>query len=230
MNFSQVFQDALRFPFTDPVKLLKVFLLYLGCFLLIPGLMALGYSLRVIQSTIVGIDELPDFDNSGKLISGGLNYVGASIVYGIPSYVIIFILIFSGIQDFATNPLAIMVYAIVGFIINIVFVLSLANMAFEDKFRAVFDFKKVFSMIKGIGWGTYLSYLVVYTLIVQVLSLILTFANPYLMAMIGAIGGFITYILIYLFFNTFLILFGGRFRGLIYLKGIDDQNIGDGVS
>jgi|GEM_PF-5145085 hypothetical protein len=117
-----------------------------------------------------------------------------------------------------------------GFIINIVFVLSLANMAFEDKFRAVFDFKKVFSMIKGIGWGTYLSYLVVYTLIVQVLSLILTFANPYLMAMIGAIGGFITYILIYLFFNTFLILFGGRFRGLIYLKGIDDQNIGDGVS
>lgn len=230
MNFSQVFQDALSFPFTAPVKLLKVFLLYLGFFLLIPGLMALGYSLRVIQSTIVGIDELPDFDNSGKLISDGLNYVGASIVYGIPSYVIIFILIFSGIQDFATNPLAIMVYAIVSFIINIVFVLSLANMAFEDKFRAVFDFKKVFSMIKGIGWGTYLSYLVVYTLIVQVLSLILTFANPYLMVMIGTIGGFVTYILIYLFFNTFLILFGGRFRGLIYLKGIDDQNIGDGVS
>ncbi|MDO5835210.1 MAG: DUF4013 domain-containing protein [Methanobacterium sp.] len=230
MNFSQVFKDALIFPFTDFFKLLKVFILYLGFFLLIPGLMALGYSLRVIQSTIAGIDELPDFDNSGKLISDGLNYVGASIIYGIPSYVIIFILIFSGIQDFATNPLAIIGLAIVGFIINVVFVLSLANMAFEDKFRAVFDFKKVFAMINRIGWGTYLSYLIVYTIIVEVLSLILTFANPYLIVTIGSIGGFIAYILISFFFNTFLILFGGRFRGLIYLKGIDDQNIGDGVS
>jgi hypothetical protein len=229
MNFSQVFKDALSFPFTDLVKLLKVFLLYLGFFLLIPGLMALGYSLRVIQSTIVGIDELPDFDNSGKLISDGLNYVGASIVYGIPSYIVILILIFSGIPNFATNLLYIVLFAIVGFIVNIVFLLALANMAFEEKFRAVFDFKKVFAMIKKIGWGKYLSYLVVYTFIVQVLSIILTFANLYLVDTMGIVGGMVTYILLSFLFNTYLILFGGRFRGLIYLKGIEDQNR-DGVS
>lgn len=225
MIFSQVFKNALSFPFTDIKKFLKVFILYLGSFLIIPGLMALGYSLRVIQSTIVGLDELPDFDDSGKLISDGLSYVGASIIYGIPSYVIIFILIFSGIHDFSTNLLLIVGLAIVGFIINIVFLLALANMAFEDKFRAVFDFKKVFAMIKKIGWGTYLSYLLVYTIIVQVLSLVITFTNSYLMAMIGFIGGFALYFLIYLLFNTFIILFGGRFRGLIYIKGMEDQDV-----
>ena len=115
--------------------------------------------------------------------------------------------------------------AIVGFVINIVFLLALANMAFEDKFRAVFDFKKVFAMIKKIGWGTYLSYLLVYTIIVQVLSLVITFTNSYLMAMIGFIGGFALYLLIYLLFNAFLILFGGRFRGLIYIKGMEDQDV-----
>jgi hypothetical protein len=225
MNFSQVFKNALSFPFTDIKKFLKVFILYVGCFLIIPGLMALGYSLRVIQSTIVGLDELPDFDDSGKLISDGLNYVGASIIYGIPSYIIILIIIFSGIHDFSTNLLFIMVFAIVGFVINIVFLLALANMAFEDKFRAVFDFKKVFSIIKKIGLGTYLSYLVVYTIIVQVLSLVITFTNTYLIAVIGFIGGFALYLLIYFLFNTFMILFGGRFRGLIYLKGIEDQDV-----
>ena len=224
MNFSQVFKDAVSFPFTDIKKFLKVFLLYLGSFLIIPGLMALGYSLRVIQSTIVGSDELPDFDDSGKLISEGLNLVGANIVYGIPSYVVILLLIISGTLNFATNLFSIMVLAIVGFIIDIVFLLALANMAFEDRFRAAFDFKKVFVMIKKIGWGTYLSYLIVYTIIVQVLSLFITFANPYLITMIGSIGGLALYILIYLLFNTFMILFGGRFRGLIYLKGIEDQN------
>ncbi|MDY9924037.1 DUF4013 domain-containing protein [Methanobacterium sp.] len=224
MNFSQVFKDAVSFPFTDIKKFLKVFLLYLGSFLIIPGLMALGYSLRVIQSTIVGSDELPDFDDSGKLISDGLNLVGANIVYGIPSYVVILLLIISGTLNFATNLFSIMALAIVGFIIDIVFLLALANMAFEDRFRAAFDFKKVFVMIKKIGWGTYLSYLIVYTIIVQVLSLFITFANPYLITMIGSIGGLALYILIYLLFNTFMILFGGRFRGLIYLKGIEDQN------
>lgn len=224
MNFSQIFKDAIVFPFTDIKNFLKVFLLYLGSFLIIPGLMALGYSLRVIQSTIVGVDEMPDFDNSGKLISDGLNYVGASIIYGIPSYVIILILIFSGIQDFATNLLFILVSAVVGFIINIVFMLALANMAFEDEFRAVFDFKKIFSLIKKIGWGTYLSFLVIYTLIVQFLSLIITFASPYLKLTTGSISGILIYLSLVLLLNTYLILFGGRFRGLIYLKGIENHD------
>jgi len=224
MNFSQVFKDAIIFPFTDFFKFLKVFILYLGCFLIIPGLMALGYSLRVIQSTIVGLDELPDFDNSGKLISDGLNYVGASIIYGIPSYVVILILIFSGVSNFATNLLFIAVLAIVGFIVNIVFLLALANMAFEDKFRAIFDYKKVFAMIKKIGWGYYLSYLLVYTIIVQMLSLILTFTNLYLIGTIGLIGGMATYILLSFLFNAYLMVFGGRFRGLIYKKGIENQD------
>ena len=224
MNFSQVFKDSISFPFTDIKKFLKVFLFYLGCFLIIPGLIALGYSLRIIQSTIIGSDELPDFDEYGQLISDGLSYVGASIIYQIPIYAIVFLLFFSGNTNFATNFSVTVLTVIVGFIIDIVFLLALANMAFEDNFRAVFDFKKIFAIIKKIGWGTYLFYLVVYTIIVQVLTAVITFANPYLTMMIGTIGGLTLYILIYLLFNTFMILFGGRFRGLIYKKGIENQD------
>jgi len=225
MNFSQVFKDSISFPFTDIKKFLKVFLLYLGFFLIIPGLMALGYSLRIIQSTIAGSNELPGFDEYAQLISDGLNYVGASIIYGIPVYAIIFLLIFSGNPNFATNLFSLSVLTvIVGFIIDIVFLLAIANMAIEEKFRAVFDFKKIFAMIKKIGWGNYLFYLVVYTIIVQVLTAVVTSANPYLTTMIGTIGGLALYILIYFLFNTFMILFGGRFRGLIYMKGIENQD------
>jgi hypothetical protein len=225
MNISQVFKDVLSYPLTDIKKFLTVLLLSFGSFLIIPIFMVLGYSLRIIKSTILDFDELPDFDNSGELINDGLKYFAANLLYGIPSYVVLLVLFMSGRPEFSiTGIYSTLILAMVTFVVSILFILALANMAYEDRFNAIFDFKKIFALINKIGWGKYLSYLVVYAVIVELLTLAISLTSPYLKLSMGSILGLAVYFLLYFLFNTYLLMFGGRFRGIIYRKGIEDQN------
>ena len=57
MDFSDVFVDSLRYPFSNIKKLLILLLLHFGTFLLIPIIMAYGYALRIIESTLKNENE-----------------------------------------------------------------------------------------------------------------------------------------------------------------------------
>lgn len=224
MGMGQVFKDVVCYPFTDFKKFLKVFILYLGFFLLIPVLMALGYSLRIVKSTILGFDDLPDFDDYGNLIDDGLKFVAANLIYNIPLYavIVISVVVASGQSDLGmTSYYFLTTIVIVGYLINIIAIPAVANMAYEDKFRAVFDFKRIFTVIKNVGWAKYLLYLLIYTLIVEILTLAITFINPYLKISLGSISGLAVYLLLYLLLNSYLIIIGGRFRGIIYSEGME---------
>ncbi|BDZ70066.1 DUF4013 domain-containing protein [Methanobacterium petrolearium] len=227
MSIGQVFKDVLCYPFTDFKKFLKVFLMYLGFFLVIPVLMALGYSLRIIKSTILGFDDLPDFDDSSNLIEDGLKYVGANIIYNIPLYIVIGILVVITASDrlnLIMNSYSLLtITAIVGYLISIVSVPAVANMAYEDRFGAVFDFKRIFTVIKNMGWAKYLLYLLVYALIVEILTLAISSISPYLKLSMGSISGLAVYLLLSLLLNSYLIVIGGRFRGIIYSAGMGDE-------
>lgn len=224
MGICNVFMDVFRYPFTDSNKFLSVILLSLGSFLIIPALMVYGYSLRVIKSTILGFDELPNFDDSGNLIADGLKLIAVNIIYNIPMYVVsfVFIMVAMGKSDLSfTSYSSQAIIAIVVFFISIVLVPAVANMAYEDKFRAAFDIKRVFKLIKNIGWIRYLSYLILYSVIVQILSLAVNLTSPHLKIYIGAIYWLIYYLLL-LLLNSYLILIGGRFRGIIYSEGMQE--------
>ncbi|OPX58396.1 MAG: hypothetical protein A4E25_01700 [Methanobacterium sp. PtaB.Bin024] len=227
MSTGRVFKDILCYPFTDFKKFLKVFLMYLGCFLIIPVLMAMGYSLRIIKSTILGFDNMPDLDDSGNLIEDGLKLVGANIIYNIPLYAVIGILVViaaSGQPNLVlTSYYFLAIIAIVGYLISIVSIPAVANMAYEDRFGAVFDFKRIFTVIKNMGWAKYLIYLLIYTLIVEILTLTISSISPYLKLSLGTISGLAVYLLLYLLINSYLIIIGGRFRGIIYSKGMGDN-------
>ncbi|MEG3225048.1 MAG: hypothetical protein BME94_05875 [Methanobacteriales archaeon Met13] len=224
MNFSQVFTNSLRYPFTDIKKFFIMLALYLGSFLIIPGIMALGYSLRIIESTINGSNELPDFKGSGKLLDGGIKFIGAGIIYGIPSYIVIVASIISINPYLNMNgPYYMLILAIVSFVVSIVFTLALVNMVAEDRFSAVFDFKKVFGLIKNMGWGTYLSYLVVYAVIVEVFSLIVSLATLQLTNISATFLNFIGVLAISYLLNAYILMFGSRFKGIIYLKCLENQ-------
>jgi hypothetical protein len=54
--------------------------------------MSAGYYLRIIKSTIAGIDEVPDFDDLGELFIDGIKIIVVGIVYMIVP-IIIFILV-----------------------------------------------------------------------------------------------------------------------------------------
>ncbi|HMK53593.1 MAG TPA: DUF4013 domain-containing protein [Methanobacteriaceae archaeon] len=226
MNFSQVFIDALRYPFTDINKFFIMIILSLGSFLIIPGIMALGYSLRIIECTITGSNELPDFKGTDKLLEAGIKFIAASIIYGIPTYIVIFSSVIYGIRygnpDLNMGgPYYMLILAIISFLVSIVFTLALVNMVVENKFGAAFNFKKIFGLIKNLGWGTYLSYLVVYAIIVEILSFVVGLANPHL-TNISAMS-FMGVFAISFLFNAYLLMFGGRFKGIIYLKCLEKQ-------
>ncbi len=67
MNFSDVFKDSLTYPFSDIDNLLILFVLTLGQVLIIPAIISGGYLIRIIESTLEGHNELPEFNNFKKL-------------------------------------------------------------------------------------------------------------------------------------------------------------------
>lgn len=215
MTLGEVFKDALVYPFRNINKFLIMLALVLGSFLIIPIFMASGYKFRIIESTIQGSDELPDFSRSGDLISQGFKIIAATIIYGIPSYFVMFALILSRNPDLGVNGIySTIILAVIGFVVNIVFILSIVNMVVENRFRAAFNFKRVFELIKNMGWGRYLSYLVGYSIIIEILGLIISALSYYLMNMESTF--LIAYFSAIMLYNAYLLMLGGRFSGLVY--------------
>ncbi|PKL67131.1 MAG: hypothetical protein CVV28_06910 [Methanobacteriales archaeon HGW-Methanobacteriales-1] len=225
MNFSDVFVDSLRYPFTDIKKILTLFLFFLGSVVIIPGIMANGYLLRIIEHTFEGSNELPDFDNKNELLGKGLELIVVNIIYSIPAYLLLFyipsqITILPSFQSFIVLLVAALV---IEFIVNMFLIMGIGNLVFEKKFGAAFAFKRILELIKKVGWKKYLAYIVVFTIIVEVFSLIVGLLSPF-MAFMG-MWSLLGTLFITLLFNTYLFTFGSRFKGLIYpLNAIKAEN------
>jgi len=229
MDFSDVFKDSLRYPFSDLKRLIALLLLSIGGILLIPGLIAYGYILRIIKSTLKGEDSLPDFNHLGDLFIDGIKFLIVSMIYGIPALIFNFILYHQVNYDTLaidwTNPFTITISFIIGFLVSIVFVIALANMAYEERFGAAFAFKRIFQLIKMIGWKKYLSYIVVYLIIANIITgiplvILIFLIHPSLT--ITSFIGFSSVLTINTIFSAYMLAFAGRFRGLIY--PINEEN------
>jgi hypothetical protein len=68
MNIGENISDSLQYPIKDWVKII-----ILGIIMIIPivNFIGLGYYLRIIKSTLAGLDELPDFEGVGELFIDG---------------------------------------------------------------------------------------------------------------------------------------------------------------
>lgn len=216
MNFSDVFVDSLRYPFTDTKKLLTLFLFFLGSVVIIPGIMANGYLLRIIENTFKGSNELPDFNNKSELLGKGLELIVVNIIYSIPSYLILFYIPtqISILTSFQAVIVLVVAALAIDFIVNIFLVMGIGNLVFENKFSAAFAFKRILELIKKVGWKKYLAYLVVFTIILEIFSLIIGLLSPF-MAFMG-MWSILGILFITLISNTYLFAFGSRFKGLIY--------------
>jgi Protein of unknown function (DUF4013) len=193
-------------------------LLILPAYLLI--FIMIGYSLKVIKISINNDNELPIFNKWFSMLVNGIKVYVLWVLYLIiPTIVAIIGLVLTfdltniKINFIHLSPIAIFVFLISAllYIVSLVFYeIALANMAYHGNLRAGLNLKEIIGIIKKIGWGKYLSVLiVVFTLaIISLLISYITISIP-----------IISLLLIFLV-SPYLGLVRSRIIGLIYKEAL----------
>lgn len=220
MEVWKILKDSVKYPFSDWKKLLilGVIIVFSGIssvavlggtrnveviyFLVIIGIMVgflvNGYLFRIVESSLVGIFELPKFNDWGDLFLDGIKLDIIGIFYAIP--VILVILVFTalsfipilgstGTTQFLINSIisnagieclralghgiwatVVTLYVV---IIYPIFLLAIANMANNDgKLSAAFSFQEILKKITRIGWGNLVEWYILIEIIYSSIAVI----------------------------------------------------------
>lgn len=184
--------------------------------------MAVGYIFRIIKDTINGSNELPPFDEWGNMFTDGIKYLVATAIYLIVPNVLTFVLskgmlssIYSG--NFQISLLTSVIGLVIALPFDLVYIMALGNMVHEDRFGAAFDFSKIFGLIGKMGWSKYVLYILIFAIIGFLLGIITNLGT--FMRISFGLGGGVAGILISLLVQAYLVMYQGRYIGLIYRKG-----------
>jgi hypothetical protein len=200
--------DSLRYPSQDWVKII---ILAVISIIPIVNFMSGGYYLRIIKSTLAGLEEIPEFDDLVELFIDGIKLLIVGIIY----FIIPFIFIVIGVALSAGGLFfGTLIFVIVGlvsfFLISIIGLTGVVNMAYYDSdIGAALRFHEIIERIKTIGWGNYISYIIVLWVILIVLGAILS--------LISGILFFIGFILAAIG-TAYLIMFQARSVALIFAE------------
>ncbi|OPX59769.1 MAG: hypothetical protein A4E25_00961 [Methanobacterium sp. PtaB.Bin024] len=175
MDIGEIISDSIKYPSSDWGKVLMLGVIFIASILIIPIFLAMGYVFRIIKSTLVGIDELPEFDEIGDMFIDGLKIFVVGIVYSIPIWIIYGIIFVLGLGmitaygDAVTSSTAFglmaviyIVLIIVAFIVGLFELMAIANMAYYNgDLEAAFRFREILEHISNIGWGKYIVTMIV---------------------------------------------------------------------
>lgn len=202
MNVIRNISDSLQYPVKNWLKLIV-----LGIILIIPvvNLIGLGYYLRIMRATWAGLDELPDFESTGELLIDGVKVLIVCIIYAVvPLILYALSFVFAGSAVFLATAL------IFAMIISMFAYMGIANMAYYDsEMGAALRYHEILARIAAVGWGRYILWWMVMTLIVTVAGLI-----------IGVVGGillfFVLGFLVLLLGYSYLTIFQARSIALTF--------------
>ena len=227
MNINENISDSLQYPIKDWIKII-----ILGIILIIPivNFIGLGYYLRIIKSTLAGLDELPDFERVGELFIDGIKILIVCIIYAIvPLIFYALSFVFAGSETVPSSTTTSSVFSfnylpaftgisLVFFIISAIFAIiisifaymGIANMAYHDsKIGAALRYREILDRIAAIGWGNYILWWIVLMLIITVVGFI-----------IGIVGGillfFVLGLLVFLLGYSYLVIFQARSIALTF--------------
>ncbi len=215
MKSKEIITDSIIYPFLDVKKYLTIFILLLTSFLIVPAIMASGYLLRIIENTTHGSFSLK-VDKSRNTLKDGVKFLALFLIFGIVFYGILEVLETFLINfTLLTGPGTYLIVAIFTIAFNMLFIMCLGHMAYEQRFRSAFDFKKIFNLIKKVGIKKYTFLVVIFTLLAEVINE----AWSWLMSSIIVFTGIwaeVSFFVLTMVLFTYILLFASRFTGLIY--------------
>ncbi len=229
MDIGKIISDAAKYPSSEWKKVIILGILFILSFVIIGIFLVLGYFLRILKSTIAGIDELPEFDDWGDMFVDGLKVMVVYIIYLLIPGIVIVAGVVSSLASLsvtntslATAPPSffalIGITGIIGYILALIFGLfaymALANMALYDEIEAAFRFSEILDKIKMIGWGKY----ILWYIVMWVIALIIGFITG-LLNVIPIVGTIIAILVIYPYFVMLL----ARSIGLIFESSTEGQ-------
>jgi hypothetical protein len=229
MDIGEIISDAVKYPSSEWKKVIILGILFILSFVIIGIFFVLGYFLRILKSTIAGIDELPEFDDWGDMFVDGLKVMVVYIIYLLIPGIVIVAGAFSSLASLSVTNTSLStapssffaiigITAIIGYILALIFALfaymALANMALYDEIEAAFRFGEIIDKIKMIGWGKY----ILWYIVMWVIALIIGFITG-LLNVIPIVGTIIAILVIYPYFVMIL----ARSIGLIFESSEEDQ-------
>lgn len=194
----EIYKDAFSYALKDGSTLLKLGVLSLFSFLIIPFIFLLGYEYRIIKTATEGMingnETLPEFNNYTTMFKDGLKVLAVSIIYVLISVVIFLLLFFIGLT---TNMESIIVLAFIALIIltiiSLIFsALAVTHMAANNgSINAAFHIRELKDIMQSIGVlklvGSYFG--------IFLISAVISFVvYVFVFAVVGILGFAVSYV------------------------------------
>ncbi|WP_273476285.1 DUF4013 domain-containing protein [Methanobrevibacter woesei] len=194
----EIYKDAFGYALEDGSTLLKLGVLSLFSFLIIPFIFLLGYEYRIIKTATEGMingnETLPEFNNYTTMFKDGLKVLAVSIIYVLISVVIFLLLFFIGLT---TNMESIIVLAFIALIIltiiSLIFsALAVTHMAANNgSINAAFHIRELKDIMQSIGVlklvGSYFG--------IFLISAVISFVvYVFVFAVVGILGFAVSYV------------------------------------
>jgi len=191
MDAGQITTNALKYPSTNFKKVIILGILTILSSLIIPGFLVLGYALKIVKSSMKGINELPDFNQWLDMFVDGLKVFVVLFIYSLVPMILILLGTWAIILPMLSVPGAGSIFntsfsvnliggiAFIGIAVEIIvsFILPIAltNMVHHDKLVGAFRFREIIDKIRQLGAVDYLTWYVIMLIIAIVFGYISTF-------------------------------------------------------
>jgi hypothetical protein len=184
------------------------------------GILAYGYQVRIIRSSLAGVSELPEFNSWFEMFIDGIKVFIVSIGYFIP-----FFLIILSMALFSEMLLLAILYMIV---IIPVLSMAIAHMVDnESKLSTAFKFGEIFNKIGSIGWLNLVVWYVVTGILLLIMSFLGFYVNMVISMDVSAIAGAV---LLPLLIMPYLEIYFYRSIALVYMSDEKVTKEDNGIS
>jgi hypothetical protein len=172
-----------------------------------------GYYIRVMESTLTGEEEVPDFSRWGELLLNGLKLLVVKLLYLLVPLLILvlcsWLVISTPDEHLVVVVLLSICLVLLSMLLSGLFLaLSTAHLASTRSMKEALRIGLVWKMISAIGWGDYLLWYLLMLVLVMVAVTLMA-----LLSIVPLVGAFLGWILI----QPYLVILVARSVALAYL-------------
>ncbi len=183
-----------------------------------------GYEWNIVKFSIDKREDLPGFNDIGKMFVNGVKYLIVTIVYNIVP--VVFLILGMGFINDAIGSVLVIISLLLFIVSYFLLIMGLNNMIAHDDIRKAFNLKEITDNISNLGVGKYIGTIlftfIVYIIIMAAISFILSFAIVFIAVAINQaiILSAILAIIEGLFVLPYMGIFFNRVFGSIYRESI----------